>query len=242
MAAGKGSRLGSISQNKPKSFAQIKGIRLIDYNISLLRLYKIKPIIIVTGFCAQAFEDEYSSSPDIELVFNPFFEQANVLGSFWAGMNRLSEDFLFIHADSICDPDLFGELVAASGDIVLPIDRASCNEEAMEVRYAEGRAVEISKKIPAGEADGEFIGLAKISGNVLPQIKAETIKLLKEGAFSEYFEASIQRLMDKKTYDIVTLPTKGRFWAEIDFSEDYERATGEIPDTLVALAGKIGVV
>ena len=49
MAAGKGSRLGSLTDGKPKSFVEIKKKKLIDYNLDLLRHYGVDEIIIVTG-------------------------------------------------------------------------------------------------------------------------------------------------------------------------------------------------
>jgi choline kinase len=238
MAAGKGSRLGGLTKGQPKSFLEIKGHRLIDYNIALLRHHGIKRIIIVTGHGCRSFEDEYAGAPDIELVFNPFYEYVNVLGSFWVGMRYLTEDFLFFHADSICDPELFLEIIQSPGDIVLPVDHDTYNEEAMGVRCMYGQAVEISKKIPIGEACGEFIGIAKFAGDLLPQIIEEAIRLLKEKELSEYFEAAIQRLIDKQMYNIVILPTNGRFWAEIDFIEDFEKAVSAIPDALIQMAAK----
>lgn len=45
MAAGKGSRLGSLTGGKPKAFAQINGKRLIDYNLRLLETYQVDEII-----------------------------------------------------------------------------------------------------------------------------------------------------------------------------------------------------
>ena len=39
MAAGKGSRLGQLTKDKPKSFVEVKGIKLLEYNIALLHEY-----------------------------------------------------------------------------------------------------------------------------------------------------------------------------------------------------------
>lgn len=50
MAAGKGSRLGSLTKGKPKSFVEIKGKKLIEYNLQLLQKYHVDEIIIVTGY------------------------------------------------------------------------------------------------------------------------------------------------------------------------------------------------
>ena len=33
MAAGKGSRLGQLTKDKPKSFVEVKGIKLLEYNV-----------------------------------------------------------------------------------------------------------------------------------------------------------------------------------------------------------------
>ena len=238
MAAGQGRRLGNLTEGKPKSFVKIKGYRLIDYNIALLRYFGIKQIIIVTGYNFQAFEEVYGNESDIKLVYNPFFDEVNVQGSFWVGMQHLSDEFIFIHADSLCDPDLFKNLVEAPGDIVLPVDFDTYNEEAMGVRLEDNCAVEISKEIPADKACGEFIGFAKIAGNLLGDIREATEGYLKKKMFKEYFESSIQTLMDKRTYNIIILPTNGRFWTEIDFIEDYNKASLEIPDSLLQIVDK----
>ena len=50
MAAGKGSRLGSLTESKPKSLLEIKGKRLLDINIAMLHKYGIWDITIVTGY------------------------------------------------------------------------------------------------------------------------------------------------------------------------------------------------
>ncbi|MDF2565867.1 MAG: putative sugar nucleotidyltransferase, partial [Massilibacillus sp.] len=55
MAAGKGSRLGEITNGKPKSFLEIKGKKLIEYNIQMLHKYGIHDITIVTGYQSEAF-------------------------------------------------------------------------------------------------------------------------------------------------------------------------------------------
>ena len=49
MAAGKGSRLGEMVHDRPKSFAEINGKKLIDINLQMLREFGIQDINIVTG-------------------------------------------------------------------------------------------------------------------------------------------------------------------------------------------------
>lgn len=235
MAAGKGSRLGSLTEGKPKSFAEIKGKKLIDYNLRLLEKYGVDEIIIVTGYQCEAFEELLHDRGNVKFVYNPFYEMVNVLGSFYMGMNMLDDDFIYLHADTICEPKIFERLVRLEADIVLPVDYKICDDEAMKVRSENGRVVQITKKMPNELAEGEFIGIAAFKKQMIPALKAKTKQLMKEKAFAEYFESAIQRLIDEERFDIRTVPTEGAFWAEVDFIEDYEKAAAEIPESLTGI-------
>lgn len=233
MAAGKGSRLGSMTADIPKSFVEIKGKKLIDININMLRKHGINDIIIVTGCHADLFEQKFENEEGITLVYNPFYGFTNVIGSFFMGMEKLKDDFIYMHADTLCEPSILEELLCSDGDIVLPVDTKPCDEEAMKVKLEDGRVRYISKKLDPKTCDGEFIGVAKIGKEVIPSLKEKTRLLLREEAFAEYFEAALQYLMDEGKYRTDGIETGERFWAEIDFLEDYRRAEAEIIPELV---------
>jgi choline kinase len=240
MAAGKGSRLGKITEGKPKSFAEIKGKKLIEYNLQLLKKYGIEEIFIVTGYCCEAFEKLTENMEGVHLIYNPFYEMMNVLGSFYIGMEALKDDFIYLHADTLCEPAIFEKLVyiASDADAVLPVDYGPCNEEAMKVKTTEENIVQITKEMPVKEAEGEFIGMAAFRRELIPDLKAKTKSLLQEKKFSEYFESAVQRLIDEEDYRVKAVPTAGAFWTEIDFMEDYEKAAACIPESLTEIFGR----
>lgn len=235
MAAGKGSRLGSLTGGKPKAFVPINGKKLIDYNLKLLEKYNIDEIIIVTGYQCAAFEELAADNKKIKTVFNPFYEMVNVLGSFYMGTHLLHDDFIYLHADTICEPRIFERLVKMEADVTLPVDRKACDDEAMKVRSEDGKIVQITKNMPNEMADGEFIGMASFRKSVIPALCEKTKQLLMEKEFAAYFESAIQRLIDETKFDIREVPTDGAFWAEIDFMEDYENAVKKIPKSLTGL-------
>lgn len=232
MAAGKGSRLGSLTAGNPKSFIEIKGKKLIEYNLDLLRYYGVDDIIIVTGYRCEAFEALTSGMKDVRLIYNPFYEMMNVLGSFYMGMEALHDDFVYLHADTLCEPEILDKLICFDADAILPVEYGPCNEEAMKVRSENGKLVELSKQMPLDQAEGEFIGIASFRKNVVPALKAKTKQLMKEKEFAAYFESAIQRLIDEEDFRIKTVSTEGAFWAEIDFIQDYEAAVAAIPESL----------
>lgn len=235
MAAGKGSRLEELAAGKPKSFVQINGKKLIDYNLQLLQIYGIQEIIIVTGYQCEAFEDLVKDKENIKLVYNPFYEMVNVLGSFYMGMSLLHDDFIYLHADTICEPQIIETIVRVKSDIALPIDYKSCDDEAMKIRSEGGKIVQITKDMSLEQAEGEFIGIAFFKKKVLPALKQKTKQLMKERQFTAYFESAVQRLIEEEKFDIQAVPTNGAFWAEIDFIKDYEKAKKEIPQNLTGI-------
>lgn len=75
-------------------------------------------------------------------------------------MNSLEDDFIYIHADTICDVPIIEELMKLKADINLPVEYKKCDEGAMKVKSIGGKIAEISKQIPNDMAEGEFIGIA----------------------------------------------------------------------------------
>lgn len=190
-------------------------------------------IILQTSM--KAFEELTKDMKNVRLAYNPFYEMVNVLGSFYMGMNTLDDDFIYLHADTICDPQIFEKLVQMEADIVLPIDYKKCDDEAMKIRSEDGKIVQITKQMPAELAEGEFIGMASFKKKVVHALKEKTKQLMKEQQFMAYFESAVQRLIEEERFDIKAVPTNGAFWAEIDFMEDYEKAVKEIPRSLIGI-------
>lgn len=237
MAAGRGSRLGSLTDTIPKAFLTVKEHRLIDYNLSLLHENGIDDIKIVTGYKAGLYEDLAKEHAGITCIYNPFYEHCNVLGSFYMAHDELrDEDTVYLHADTLCDPSIFEEMVQGTDDIVMPVDFKTCDKEAMKVITEAGQVVKVSKEIPEMEAEGEFIGMAKLSAKAMPAIKAATRKLMREGCLNSYFEGAIQAVIDEGGYRVPTLSTEKRFWGEVDFEEDYRYVKDNLPDTLWQIA------
>ncbi len=232
MAAGKGSRLGDLTEGKPKSFLKIKGRKILDININMLHKYGIWDITIVTGFRDEMFKDLTKSIPGVSLVYNPFYEFTNVIGSYFMGMGRLHDDFIYMHADTICDVGIFEDLLVSEGDVVLPVDKNKCDDEAMKVKVIDGQIVSITKQMPNNEAEGEFIGIAKIRKNVITDLNESAEQIMRERFFASYFEGALQRLLKSKKFDFRIVDTRKRFWSEIDCLVDYERAKKNITEDL----------
>lgn len=237
MAAGRGSRLGNLTDEIPKAFLEVRGHRLIDYSIALLHWQGVSDIKIVTGYKSEKYEELAGKTSGVTCIYNPFYDKCNVLGSFYMAQGYLKdEDTIYMHADTLCDVGLFAEMTKAQGDIVLPVDFRPCDEEAMKIETKNGQVIRLDKSIPLDVGEGEFIGIAKLGAKAMPAIKRASKKLVQDGKLSSYFEAAIQEVINSGGYSTPALPTSGRFWGEVDFEADYEFVKKNLPDDLWNLA------
>lgn len=240
MAAGKGSRLGKLTQDMPKSFLEIQGVKLIEYNIALLHSYNIRDIVIVTGFQCEKIEKLVQDIKGICCVYNPFYDMVNVLGSFYVAQEYLREDTdtIYLHADTLFAPEILEQLIDTNADMVLPVEFKRCDEEAMKVCTEAGRITRISKQISCDRAEGEFIGVMRLGHKILPDLKRASKEVLKNKEFNSYFEEAIQKLIEWGNYTIKAMPIENLFWGEIDSLEDYVQTSQKIPHNLLEIAKK----
>ncbi len=229
LAAGKGSRLGGYTTDLPKSLLPLndKNKTLLGYNLELLKNIGISRTIIVTGFRSEQIESYALQYSNIEIVYNPFWNHCNVLGSLYMALGKLTEDFLFLHADTLADEEIWRMLLAKEGEIVLPFQRKNCVEEEMKILMEDEKIVQISKSIDNDLADGEFLGIAKFSRSTVPYFKSKSEELFKLGDLNHYMESVIQAAIDENRFDIEVLDILDHNFVEVDFEEDYLRAKAE---------------
>ena len=224
MAAGKGQRISKITKNLPKSFLEINGKKIIDYQLEAIENSGIKEIVLITGYKSKLFEKQFNK-PNITIVRNPFYGVTNVLGSLWFALDHLKKGFYFFHADVFFDPLILLELVNTKKDCVLCVEFKKTVEEEMKVRIGNTNILEISKKIPIENSQGEFTGVAKIGPkSALKIFEGIKKRIEKCQSYDAFFEVVIQDCIDKKEIDVNFLDIKNRFSIEIDFPEDYEKA------------------
>ena len=87
MAAGRGSRLGGLAEDRPKSLIDLGGITPLEQQLDLLIARGVSRALLVTGYrrelLQEAAERQAAGRIGLEFIFNPFWSVTNVLGSAW---------------------------------------------------------------------------------------------------------------------------------------------------------------
>ena len=108
IAGGKGTRLGKLTKNTPKSMLQIGGIPLLEHQISLLKRYGIKNIIILTYHLSELIGSYFKngSSFGVSITYVKEKEPLGTAGCVKEIENELIEDFIVFYGDVMIDMDL----------------------------------------------------------------------------------------------------------------------------------------
>lgn len=105
LAAGLGSRMGSLTQDIPKPMLPVDGISLIERHLIYLHNNNIKKIVINTHYKAEIFEDFVKSLPissKLDIYFSREKELLGTAGGVKKALNILGkEPFFIINSDAI---------------------------------------------------------------------------------------------------------------------------------------------
>jgi len=108
LAAGFGTRLGKLTENKPKVLVEVGGTAILNHNIRKLLNAGISEIIINTHYLSQQVEDFLSRQPYRNLVMTVHEDEllgtAGTVSGNWDWFNN--EDFLVMHGDNYFEADL----------------------------------------------------------------------------------------------------------------------------------------
>lgn len=108
LAAGRGTRLGKITETIPKPLVKIKNKPVIDYLIQKLINLDVTHIIVNTHHKNKLMENYFNSRKydvEISLIYEP--ELLGTAGTLKYNLDALcSEDFIVMHADNYFQDDL----------------------------------------------------------------------------------------------------------------------------------------
>lgn len=170
IAAGRGSRLNDLTNDRLKALTSILGVPLIQRIILTAKQADIKEFVIVVGYLGYEIKDFLGNGKrlgvKIEYVENDEWQRGNGV-SVLKSKESLDENFILLMSDHICDDRILKEL--SNNDIkvsvILAVDRKeSLQGDDTKVLENKGRIIDIGKHI--GESNcidtGIFLCAPKI--------------------------------------------------------------------------------
>ena len=231
LAAGKGERLMPLTSDKPKSLLELKnGITLLESQ--LINIYKsgIKKVIVVTGYQTEKIESKvefYSDkyNIDIKIIYNPFFDISNNLISLWQARHEMASDFIIINGDDIFKESVLSGLIKYDKNeiITMVIDRKKKYDlDDMKLIIKNEKILRVSKNIPLDEANGESIGMIRVTGKARSIVVSTMEKMVRNKKYMDVFYLEMIQKLINKGISVGSYEISAKDWAEIDFHPDLE--------------------
>ncbi len=250
IAAGQGRRLMPYTDTMPKCLVPVGDRPLLGWALDAFRGHGITEIVIIRGYLGHVLEErraELGDDLDIRFVDNPDFEHNNILESLFCAEAELEGPLLITYSDILFTRDVVGQLMATPGDFALVIDRdfadvyhGRTDHPLEEAEVADldpaGQVRRVGKRaLPASEAWGEFIGLARLSAEGTRWLRDawRTVRAEYRGREDQPFQRAarfrnayltdiLQYLIDTG-HPLTPVGIRGS-WREIDTVQDLSRA------------------
>ncbi len=172
LAAGRGSRLGALTEECPKGLVKVAGRSLVEWQLLCFQSVGIKEVFIVTGYKGEQFAELPAT-----LIENPEWASGNMVSSLLTALSKIEQNARLIvsYSDIVYNDKTLRCLIHEDQDIVITYDLKW--RELWEKRFVDplsdaesfqidsrGRIIEIGQSVSdIDEIQGQYMGLFSIS-------------------------------------------------------------------------------
>ncbi len=213
LAAGDGTRLGSVTTRTPKVLLEVDGEPIIVKTLNSLKNIGISRVTIVIGFLGDniiKYLGNKWKGLRIDYALSDWYGDG-IVRSIIKAKDCTNESFLLLLGDNIFEEELLKNLSKVSGDFILPVDK-DLSKEGLRIRCDfEGKIIEWGNEIR------EYNGIAMGASLCSPVVFKAYEQALRNG--------KVDRLdclpwLYENGYNVKILEVHNKRWFDIDTLED----------------------
>jgi choline kinase len=236
LAAGVGSRLRPLTDDRPKCLLEVKGRTLIDHQISALGLEGISDVTVVVGYRGDLIRRHLAEG--VRYIDNRRYEHTNSLYSLWLAREELLSGALILNSDVLAPPLLFDRLLHSPARDAILVERGNRFEpEDMKVMLNGSLVLDFGKDLHGKRAHAHNVGVAKFSREGGARLADCLERLVATGHENDWAPVAFREFA--RHWPLTAVATDGLPWIEIDFAEDLTRARLEVGPAILALDGVV---
>ena len=228
LAGGKGTRLASVVQDKPKPMADIAGLPFLHYMILTLKKNGIEEVVLMVGHLHEVIIDYFQSSyHGVVISYEIEVEPRGTGGLIYELAKQWQEPILLVNGDTYFDVDIQALVTKAEqSEIIIAVRAVEHSDRYGVLEIHDDRIVDFKEKT--------WIDQGYINGGIY---------MLPAGVFDNYnlpFSFSIEKdffELHKDSLHLKPFYSQGYF-IDIGIPEDYEKAQISIPRQLLPILDK----
>lgn len=117
LAAGSGTRLRPLTDDRPKCLVEVAGRTLLEWQIEAAARVGIQDVVVVGGHRAERLDGS-----GVRVVLNPAFETTNMVQSLFRARDFFGDGFIASYGDIAYSVDVLRELVGNAAPIGVAVD------------------------------------------------------------------------------------------------------------------------
>lgn len=234
LAAGMGSRMGSLTTSVPKCLVEVNGIPILFRSLRVLAAAGVTEAVVVVGYEADQVRRRVGTTFEgvtIIYIDAPLFDQTNNICSLWDARQYLDEDVLLVEGDVVFDLDVVVGLHEHPGSsMAVADDRAELSGTV--VRHDDnglvtsfvlgaGRAALVDVKSVHKTVNLYLLRAEELRTMILPEL----CRQVESGNVQAYYETVLRDLVaSRELPGLVAVDVTESRWYEIDDHRDLDNA------------------
>lgn len=234
LAAGMGSRMGSLTTSVPKCLVEVNGVPILFRSLQVLASAGVTEAVVVVGYESDQVRRRVGSTfagMQITFVDAPLFYRTNNICSLWDARRYLNEDILLIEGDVVFDLDVVLSLYEHPGcSMAVAADRAELSGTV--VRHDDrglvtsfilgaGRAGPVDVKSVFKTVNLYLLRAEELRATIVPELCHQ----VESGNLQAYYETVLRDLVATRALPkLVAVDVSESRWYEIDDHRDLEMA------------------
>ena len=172
LAAGTGSRLAPLTDDRPKCLVELGGKPLLQWTLDAAAATGIDEVVVIGGYRADQLRRF-----DVTLVVNEDFATTNMVHTLFLAREHFGDGFVMSYGDIVYAPDVLRRVAAVPSGVHVVVDRQWRSywerrfddplQDAETLRFgADGAIFEIGSKPQSyAQIEAQYIGLVSFRGD-----------------------------------------------------------------------------
>ena len=236
LAASRGDELGELTEDKPKTMVNIRGVPLLAHIVDAYNSVGIKEILVVRGYKKEAV-----NLPNLTYVDNDAFAETGELDSLLKALQSKEarfQDTIVSYGDVLFNTYIPQALLQAKDDFVIFVDSdwqektsytrlggfAECTAPNSRKAFnAQIHLKQLGRAVPSDMIHGVWMGFVKVSAQGVTQLHEILTELLADPNHRKAGMAILFQELLRRNYPIRVLYTVGH-WLDINSLDDVVEA------------------